>query len=76
MELKDKVGIAAAWEAASAEHAPTPQEAHVNDAVLALISLGYKQVDAHKAVKQSSEKQGGAAQTTEDLVRAALEMLL
>jgi Holliday junction DNA helicase RuvA len=75
VELKDKVGIAAAWEAASAAQAPTPQEANVNDAVLALISLGYKQVDAHKAVKQVLEK-GGAAQTSEDLVRAALKLLI
>ena len=75
VELKDKVGIAAAWEAASASHAPTPEEANVNDAVLALISLGYKQVDAHKAVKQALEK-GGAAQTSEDLVRGALKQLI
>jgi Holliday junction DNA helicase RuvA len=75
VELKDKVGVAAAWEAASAAHAPTPQEANVNDAVLALISLGYKQVDAHKAVKAAQEK-GGAAQTSEDLVRAALKQLI
>ncbi len=75
VELKDKVGITAAWEAASASHAPTPQEANVNDAVLALISLGYKQVDAHKAVKSALEK-GGAAQSSEDLVRAALKQLI
>lgn len=75
VELKDKVGVAAAWEAASAAHAPTPQEASVNDAVLALISLGYKQVDAHKAVKQAQEK-GGAALTSEDLVRGALKLLI
>ena len=75
VELKDKVGVAAAWEAASAAHAPTPQEVNVNDAVLALISLGYKQVDAHKAVKAAQEK-GGAAQTSEDLVRAALKQLI
>jgi Holliday junction DNA helicase RuvA len=75
VELKDKVGVAAAWEAASAAHAPTPQEASVNDAVLALISLGYKQVDAHKAVKQTQEK-GGAAQTSEELVRGALKLLI
>ena len=74
VELKDKVGVAAAWEAASAAHAPTPQEAQINDAVLALIALGYKQVDAHKAVKQAWEK-GGAAQSSEDLVRAALKLL-
>jgi Holliday junction DNA helicase RuvA len=75
VELKDKVGVAAAWEAASAEHAPSPQEVHVNDAVLALISLGYKQIDAHKAVKQVIEKQGGG-QTSDELVRQALKLLL
>ena len=39
LELKDKVGVAAAWEAASADLAPTPEQAHQTDAVLALISL-------------------------------------
>ena len=75
VELKDKVGIAAAWEAASAAHAPTAEEIQVNDAVLALISLGYKQVEAHKAVKQVWDK-GGAGQGTEELVRGALKNLL
>jgi Holliday junction DNA helicase RuvA len=74
VELKDKVGIAAAWEAASATHAPTAAEANVNDAVLALISLGYKQVDAHKAVKQALEKNAGGS--SEELVRAALKLLI
>lgn len=73
VELKDKVGIAAAWEAASAAHAPTPEEAQVNDAVLALISLGYKQVDAHKAVKQAWDR---GARDVEELVRQALKGLL
>ena len=73
LELKDKVGVAAAWEAASAGHAPTPEEARLNDAVLALISLGYKQVDAHKAVKAAS---GEGAADTEDLIRRALKRLV
>jgi Holliday junction DNA helicase RuvA len=73
VELKDKVGIAAAWEAASAGHAPTPEEAHINDAVLALISLGYKQVDAHKAVRAALAAADNA--TSGDLVRAALKLL-
>ncbi len=73
VELKDKVGVAAAWEAASAAHAPTPEEAQVNDAVLALISLGYKQVDAHKAVKQAWERGG---REVEVLVRQALKALI
>lgn len=75
VELKDKVGVAAVWEAASAGHAPTPQEAQINDAVLALIALGYKQVDAHKAVKAAQEKGGGSLRV-EDLVRAALKLLI
>src|SRR3954454_1141431 len=69
VELKDKVGVAAAWEAASAAHAPTPQEVMVNDAVLALISLGYKQVEAHKAVKTVYEEAANPELPSEDLVR-------
>ena len=56
VELRDKVGVSAAWEAASAAQALSPEEQHVNDAVLALISLGYKQADAHKAVRALHEK--------------------
>src|SRR5579864_4742041 len=36
VELKDKVGAAGAWEAASAQRALSPEEQKVNDAVLAL----------------------------------------
>ncbi|MEI6351716.1 MAG: Holliday junction branch migration protein RuvA [Verrucomicrobiota bacterium] len=76
LELKDKVGVAAAWEAASAEHAPSPEDIRVNDAVLALISLGYKQIDAHKAVKKAMGATGGASMSVEDLVRQALKLLI
>ena len=74
VELKDKVGIAAAWEAASGAHAPSPEETKTNDAVLALIALGYKQVDAHKAVKQAAAKLPDAG--VESLVTAGLKLLL
>lgn len=74
LELKDKVGIAAAWEAAGEQHAPTPEQRQINDAVLALISLGYKQVDAHKAVKAVAESEAG--QSAEDLVRRALKKMI
>src|SRR3954467_10481942 len=57
LELKDKLGVVAAWEAASAEHAPTAEQSQANEAVLALIALGYKQVDAHKAVRDLQEKE-------------------
>lgn len=83
LELKDKVGIAAAWEAASAQHAPTPEAIEINDAVLALISLGYKQIDAHKAVKAARAameaaggKRAGDGTGAEELVRQALKLLI
>ena len=75
VELKDKVGVAAAWEAASSAHSPSPQDIIINDAVLALISLGYKQVDAHKAVKQALDAANGVA-GTEELVRQGLKKLI
>src|SRR6476660_4529655 len=75
LELKDKLGVAAAWEAASAAHAPTPEEEQANEAVLALIALGYKQVDAHKAVRDI--QQGGKEpKSAEDLVRLTLQRLV
>jgi Holliday junction DNA helicase RuvA len=74
VELKDKVGIAAAWEAASSGHAPSAEEVKVNDAVLALIALGYKQVDALKAVRTAETKLPSA--NTEELVTASLTLLL
>ena len=73
LELKDKLGIAAAWEVASAEHAPTPEQKEANEAVLALIALGYKQIDAHKIVRDLQDK--GEAKTAEQLVKLALKRL-
>src|SRR2546425_9760228 len=73
LELKDKLGVAAAWEAASAAHAPTPEQEQANEAVLALIALGYKQVDAHKAVRDLQEK--GEAKSAEELVKVALKRI-
>ena len=74
LELKDKLGVAAAWEAASATHAPTPEQGQANEAVLALIALGYKQVDAHKAVRDLQEKQP-EIKTAEELVKLALKRI-
>jgi len=76
VELKDKVGVAAAWEAASAAHAPTPQDQQMTDAILALIALGYKQVEAHKAVKAVAESRAGQPLSSDDLVRESLKRLV
>src|SRR6266487_4544590 len=73
LELKDKLGVAAAWEAASAAHAPTPEQEQANEAVLALIALGYKQIDAHKAVRELQEK--GEGKAAEELVKLALKRM-
>ena len=73
LELKDKVGVAAAWEAASATHAPTPEQEQANEAVLALIALGYKQVDAHKAVQDLQQK--GQGKSAEELVKLTLKKM-
>src|SRR5438270_11995416 len=55
LELKDRVRVAAAWEAASAARAPTPEQEQTNEAVLPLIALGYTQIDAHKLVRDLQE---------------------
>lgn len=74
LELKDKVGVAAAWEAASGPIKPTPAQARHTDAVLALISLGYKQGEAAKAVT-SVVREHGEEICVEDLVRRSLRAL-
>ena len=73
VELRDKVGVSAAWEAASAQQGLSPEEQHLNDAVLALISLGYKQAEAHKTVKAIRDARPKA--TLEELVKEALKTL-
>jgi Holliday junction DNA helicase RuvA len=75
VELKDKVGVAAAWEAAATSQTPAPKDQHTNDAVLALIALGYKQADALKAVKVSQDAKPGEDFTTDALIREALKRL-
>ena len=74
LELKDKLGVAAAWEAASASHAPSPAESQATEAVLALIALGYKQVDAHKTVRELQENQPETT-SAEELVKLALKRM-
>lgn len=72
VELKDKIGMAGAWEAASAKHGLPANEQRINDAVLALIALGFKQVEAHDSVRAAQAVLGAQA-TVEELVRACLK---
>jgi len=72
VELRDKIGAAGAWEAASAQRELSPDDRKINDAVLALMALGFKQIEAHDAVR-SVQASLGAEVTVEDLVRACLK---
>jgi Holliday junction DNA helicase RuvA len=72
VELKDKVGATDAASAAPSGRALTPEEQVVNDAILALVSLGYKQADAQKAATKARETLGAKA-NVEELVRRALQ---
>ena len=72
VELKDKIGAAGAWEAISAQRALSPEEQKANDAVLALMALGFKQAEAQESVGKMLNLVGTQA-TVEDLVRACLK---
>jgi Holliday junction DNA helicase RuvA len=72
VELKDKIGAAGAWEATSAQRALSPEDQRVNDAVLALLALGFKQIEAHDSVRKAQASLGGQA-TVEELVRTCLK---
>lgn len=69
LELKDKVGVTDTWQDAAAGQVSAPAA----DAELALIALGYKQVDARKAVRKVLD--GDPASPVEALIRGALRVL-
>ena len=72
VELKDKIGLAGALEASSAGRALSESDQKINDAVLALMALGFKQPDAHESVRGAQAVLGLKA-SVEDLVRASLK---
>ncbi len=72
VELRDKIGAAGSWEASSAQRTLTAADQKVNDAVLALMALGFKQPEAHDAIRASQAVLGPQA-SVEDLVRASLK---
>ena len=69
LELKDKIGVTESWKNATVEGVSSA----VSDTELALISLGYKQVEARKAVKVAAEADKTA--DTDELLRASLRIL-
>jgi holliday junction DNA helicase RuvA len=72
VELRDKIGAAGAWEASSAQRGLSAEETRVNDAILALIALGFKQAEAADAVRAAMNRLGPEVRV-EALVREALK---
>lgn len=72
VELKDKIGQAGALESSSAGRALSDSDQKINDAVLALMALGFKQPEAHESVRAAQAVLGVQA-SVEDLVRASLK---
>lgn len=71
VELKDKLTEGEVLEATAGAQPASAEEMRTRDAILALISLGYKQADAQKMVKDALPGTAGTA-TVEDVVRRAL----
>lgn len=72
VELKDKIGQAGALEASSAGRSLSECDQKINDAVLALMALGFKQPEAHESIRGAQAVLGLQA-SVEDLVRASLK---
>jgi len=71
VELKDKLTEAEVLESSAAAAPATAEEMRTRDAMLALISLGYKQAEAQKMIKDVLPRVA-ADLSVEDLVRRAL----
>lgn len=69
LELKDKVGLGDTW----GERAGETASPAASDAELALITLGFKQTEARKAIKTLLQEHPQA--TTDELIRGALRHL-
>ena len=73
LELKDKVGVVEAWEQAVK---PATYGTTFNDALLALIHLGYSRAESSRAISQlqdSGELSGDLS--ADEIIRAALRIL-
>lgn len=71
VELKDKLTEGEMLEAVAGTKADSPEDMRIRDAILALISLGYKQAEAQQRIKAVIGKAKTGA-SVEDIVRAAL----
>lgn len=71
LEMRDKLGKGDLMEALTGGTAPGPADAKLRDALLALISLGYKQADAQRMVRDVAA-QITLETTLEEILRKVL----
>lgn len=71
MELKDKFTAGEALEATAGAGPASEGDARLRDTMMALIALGYKQLDAMNMARDAAEKAGPKADV-EELIRKAL----
>lgn len=71
LELGDKVGVKEAWQVQSSAGTLTAEQRAKNDALLALISLGYKQNEAQKVIGNLPAE----ITQPDEMLRAALRLL-
>jgi len=72
IELKDRIGKAGALEASSAQRALSDADRKINDAILALMALGFKAAEAQDSIRAAHAVLGPQA-GIEELVRASLK---
>ena len=72
VELADKVGVSNTLEGAGSSPALTAGDQKTQDAILALLALGYKQQEAVESIR-AVQAMLGAEAAVEDLVRASLK---
>lgn len=72
IELKDRIGKAGALEASSAQRALSDADRKINDAILALMALGFKAAEAQDSIRAAHAVLGPLA-GIEELVRASLK---
>ena len=71
LEMRDKLGQGDLMESITGGHAPGPADAKLRDALLALISLGHKQADAQRMVRDVAP-QIAPGTTLEEILRKVL----
>jgi Holliday junction DNA helicase RuvA len=72
LELRHRLSESDALEAMAGVEPGAPEDARLRDAVMALVSLGYKQAEARTMVRDAAGGARAGEMTVEDIIRKAL----